>query len=94
MSGRYVDNNGQFQQQTLGFNLNLTVQRYLHDAGYLTGHAGKFLHWLDLSVEAPHLDRWTHFKGGHEDVFMNFDRTAPLSQALRAARQCAGASCP
>ncbi len=80
MSGRYVHNNGQFQQQTLGFNLNLTVQRYLHDAGYLTGHAGKFLHWLDLSVEAPHFDRWTYFKGGYENAYMNFDGTVRRSQ--------------
>ena len=49
MSGRYVHNNGQFrQQEDLGFNLDLTLQRYLHDAGYFTGHAGKFLHWLPL----------------------------------------------
>jgi arylsulfatase A-like enzyme len=80
MSGRYVHNNGQFQQQNLGFDLDLTVQRYLHDAGYLTGHAGKFLHWLDLSVEAPHFDRWTYFKGGYENVYMNFDGTVRRSQ--------------
>ena len=80
MSGRYVHNNGQLQQQTLGFDLDLTVQRYLRDAGYLTGHAGKFLHWLDLSVEAPHFDRWTYFKGGYENVYMNFDGTVRRSQ--------------
>jgi arylsulfatase A-like enzyme len=77
MSGRYVHNNGQYQQQTLGFDLDLTIQRYLHDAGYFTGHAGKFLHWLDLSVEAPHFDRWTYFKGGYENVYMNFDPHDP-----------------
>ena len=80
MSGRYVHNNGQFQQQTLGFNLDLTIQRYLHDAGFFTGHAGKFLHWLDLGVEAPHFDRWTYFKGGYENVYMNFDGTVRRSQ--------------
>ena len=80
MSGRYVHNNGQFQQQTLGFDLGLTVQRYLHDAGYFTGHAGKFLHWLDLGVEAPYFDRWTYFKGGYENVYMNFDGTVRRSQ--------------
>ena len=80
MSGRYVHNNGQYQQQTLGFDLNLTIQRYLHDAGYLTGHAGKFLHWLDLSVEAPNFDRWTYFKGGYVNVYMNFDGTVRRSQ--------------
>jgi arylsulfatase A-like enzyme len=80
MSGRYVHNNGQYQQQTLGFDLDLTIQRYLHDAGYLTGHAGKFLHWLDLGTEAPHFDRWTYFKGGYENVYMNFDGTVRRSQ--------------
>jgi arylsulfatase A-like enzyme len=80
MSGRYVHNNGQLRQLTLGFDLGLTIQRYLHDAGYLTGHAGKFLHWLDLSVEAPHFDRWTYFKGGYENVYMNFDGTVRRSQ--------------
>jgi len=64
MSGRYVHNNGQFQQQTLGFNLDLTIQRYLHDAGFFTGHAGKFLHWLDLGVEAPHFDRGPTSRAG------------------------------
>jgi len=49
-------------------------------AGYLTGHAGKFLHWLDLGVEAPHSDRWTYFKGGYENVYMNFDGTVRRSQ--------------
>jgi hypothetical protein len=49
-------------------------------AGYLTGHAGKFLHWLDLGVEAPHFDRWTYFKGGYENVYMNFDGTVRRSQ--------------
>jgi arylsulfatase A-like enzyme len=80
MSGRYVHNNGQLQQQTLGFDLDLTIQRYLHDAGFFTGHAGKFLHWLDLGVEAPHFDRWTYFKGGYDNVYMNFDGTVRRSQ--------------
>ncbi len=73
MSGRYVHNNGQIQQQNEGFDLDLTIQRYLKDAGYFTGHAGKFLHWLPLSTNAPHWDRWTYFKGGYEDVWMRFD---------------------
>ena len=62
------------------FDLGLTVQRYLHDAGNLTGHAGSFRHWLDLSVEAPHFDRWTYSKGGYENVYMNFDGTVRRSQ--------------
>ena len=80
MSGRYVHNNGQLQQQNPGFDLNLTTQRYLRDAGYFTGHSGKFLHWLPLSQVAPHWDRWTYFRGGYENVWMNFDNVTQQSQ--------------
>lgn len=74
MSGRYVHNNGQFQQQNVGVDLTLTVQRYLQQAGYLTGHAGKYIHWWELADGvAPYWDRWTYFKGGYNDVMMNFD---------------------
>lgn len=73
MSGRYVHNNRQFQHLVLGFDLNLTTQRYLHDNGYFTGHAGKFLHWLSLSQVAPYWDRWMYFKGGYDNVQMNTD---------------------
>lgn len=74
MSGRYVHNNGQFQQQNVGVDLTLTVQRYLQQAGYLTGHAGKYIHWWELADGvAPYWDRWTYFKGGYNDVWMNVD---------------------
>jgi len=39
-----------------------------------------FLHWLDLGVEAPHFGRWTYFKGGYENVYLNFDGTVRRSQ--------------
>ena len=80
MSGRYVHNNGQYHQLTLGLDQSLTTQRYLHDAGYLTGHAGKFLHWLPLADTAPYWDRWTYFQGGYNDVEMNFDGTVSQSE--------------
>ena len=35
LSGRYVHNNGQYQQENQGLNMDLTVQRYMHDAGLL-----------------------------------------------------------
>ena len=73
MSGRYIHNNGQFGQQTLGFDQDLTLQRYLQDSGYFTGHSGKYLHWWPLGEVAPYWDRWTYFKGGYVDVWMRFD---------------------
>ncbi len=75
MSGRYVHNNGQYQHLVLGFNLENTTQRYLKQAGYLTGHSGKFLHWLPLNQRAPYWDRWTYFRGGYYNVAMMLDNT-------------------
>ncbi len=79
MSGRYVHNNGQFGQQTAGFDQTLTTQRYLKQAGYYTGHAGKYLHWLPVGSRAPYFDRWMYFKGGYIDVAMNIDGTVRKS---------------
>jgi len=73
MTGRYVHNNGQINQNNVGMDNDLTLQRYLHDAGYFTGHAGKYVHWWPLSSIAPHWDRWTYFKGGYENIWINFD---------------------
>ena len=75
MSGRYVHNNGQFQQLATGFSLENTTQRYLKEAGYFTGHAGKFLHWLPLNQRAPYWDRWTYFKGGYYGVAMRMENS-------------------
>lgn len=80
MSGQYVHNNQQFGQQNQGVNLDLTLQRYLKDAGYFTGHSGKFIHWLPLSQVAPYWDRWTYFKGGYENVWMRMDNQTVQSQ--------------
>ncbi len=73
MSGRYVHNNGQINQNNVGMDNDLTLQRYLRDAGYFTGHSGKYLHWWPLGSIAPHWDRWTYFKGGYENIWINFD---------------------
>lgn len=80
LSGRYVHNNGQYGQQNEGLDLDLTIERYMKDGGYFTGHAGKFIHWLPLSERAPYWDRWTYFRGGYDDVYMNFDGTVQKSQ--------------
>ena len=49
------------------------MQHYLRDAGYFTGHSGKYLHYIGLGEDVPHWDRWTYFRGGFVDVQMNFD---------------------
>jgi arylsulfatase A-like enzyme len=87
MSGRYAHNhtvrlNGQaplLDQQT-------TVQRYLHDAGYKTAMAGKFLNGWDPAESPPHFDRsallvppddslafLSHVTDGYYNVAFNVD---------------------
>ena len=50
--------------------MDLTIQRYMHDAGYFTGHSGKYIQWWPQSTVAPHWDRWTYFKGGYYDYWV------------------------
>ena len=75
LSGQYVHNNEQFQQQRVNEQIfEKTIQKYLKQAGYFTGHAGKYLHWVEKSDPAPpYWDRWTYITGGFYDVDMNFD---------------------
>lgn len=75
MTGQYVHNNGQVDQNTDLTDQDQTIQRYLKDAGYFTGHSGKFLHYVPLMTVAPHWDRWAYYKGGYEDVPFNIDGT-------------------
>ena len=73
-SGRYAHNNRQTTQRGHGLDMDLTLQRWLHDAGYFTGHSGKYIHWWPLDQVAPHWDRWTSFHGGgYNDLRMNLD---------------------
>lgn len=74
MSGRYSHNNKQVTQSNHGLDMGLTLQRYLRDGGYFTGHSGKYLHWWKLDAVAPHWDRWTQFKGQpYFGQSLNFD---------------------
>ncbi len=73
LSGQYVHNHGVVTQLTPALNPDNTIQHYLHDAGYFTGHSGKYLHYIPLNEDVPHWDRWTYFRGGYRDVTMNFD---------------------
>ena len=73
MSGQYNHNNGQIEQNVEHLDEADTLQHYLYDAGYLTGHTGKFLHYVDTSRRGLYWDRWNYFKGGYYDVWMNRD---------------------
>ena len=75
LSGQYVHNNGQFQQLRQNEAIfEKTFQKYLQEDGYFTGHAGKYLHWLDTEDPVPpYWDRWTYISGGFYGVGSNFD---------------------
>ncbi len=73
MSGQLVHNHGVVGQEVAALNQDHTIQRYLSDAGYLTGHSGKFLHYFDLADRGPHWDRWNYFEGGYYDLVVNRD---------------------
>jgi arylsulfatase A-like enzyme len=58
-SGRYAHNHGVRENGLpVGFDHQTTIQRYLHDAGYITGVVGKFFNGWSYKVDPPHFDRW------------------------------------
>jgi arylsulfatase A-like enzyme len=65
-SGKYVHNHG-VKKQTLALTLDQskTIQRYLHDAGYKTAMAGKFLNGWDLARRPDYFDRSAVAQGGY-----------------------------
>ncbi|MCP4962078.1 MAG: sulfatase [Actinomycetia bacterium] len=75
MTGQYGHNNGQQDQSTPSMNEDESIQRYLFDAGYFTAHTGKYLHYFETDERAPNWDRWTYFRGGYYDVWVNVDGT-------------------
>jgi arylsulfatase A-like enzyme len=54
-----------------------TLQYYLHEAGYRTAIAGKFLNEWDLGVKPPFFDRWAVFRDhlNYYGVDFNVDGT-------------------
>lgn len=69
-SGRYQHNHGVDTNQDAGeLDQEATLQRWLHDAGYHTALAGKFLlHWKGV---LPYFDHFAHTNGGYEDAYFN-----------------------
>jgi arylsulfatase A-like enzyme len=66
-----------------------TVQRYLHDGGYATAFAGKFLNLWDLNVTPPNFDHWALFSpplygpGYHDAVFNVNGKIRTVSYSTR-----------
>jgi arylsulfatase A-like enzyme len=72
LTGRYNHNNGVHGNgDALKLDLDLTMERALHDAGYRTGIVGKFLNEWPLDRDPPHFDRWAVFNAGYEDTMWN-----------------------
>jgi arylsulfatase A-like enzyme len=79
-TGRYAHNHGVRGNTEAGrLDQRLTLQRYLRDAGYLTGYAGKYLNSWDLARDPPSFDRWTIFDRGYEGRTFNVDGSLRLT---------------
>ena len=62
LTGRYAHNHGiEDNQKPYRLDQDSTVQRYLHDSGYLTGFVGKYLNGWEPTRNPPHFDRWSLF---------------------------------
>ncbi len=71
-SGRYAHNHGVLQNENRGtLDLNYTLQRYLHDAGYSTAIIGKFLNYWTLQDNPPDFDRWVLRSGLYSPFSVN-----------------------
>jgi arylsulfatase A-like enzyme len=73
-TGRYAHNHGVLNNRS-GPELqqNTTLQRYLHDAGYLTGYAGKFLNGWPIDTDPAHFDHWALMRPAYENPEANVD---------------------
>jgi arylsulfatase A-like enzyme len=72
MSGQYAHNTGvRRNRDALNLDQGTTIQRYLQDAGYVTGTVGKFLNQWPLAQEPSYFDRFTITHGGYFDYRAN-----------------------
>ena len=76
-SGRYAHNHRVLTNLDPPSLLDMdgTMQRYLHDAGYRTAIAGKVLNYWKVEWDAPHFDRWATLRGEYFDTYWNLDGT-------------------
>ena len=77
LSGRYVHNH-RVLRNNLGPKLDSqsTIQKYLQDAGYRTGLAGKLLQGVDPASNPDHWDTWATSLWGYYNATFNIDGKA------------------
>lgn len=76
LSGRYVHNHGVAgQEEAADLDQSATLPKYLKDAGYATGMAGKYLNSWPLATRPPNFDRVAMVKGGYTNQYWNLDGT-------------------
>lgn len=80
-TGLYAHNHGVLTNGRHSLPHGVTLQRYLHDAGYRTAIVGKFLNGWPLDRNPPYFDRWVLTKGGtYRDPEANVDGTVRTLQ--------------
>jgi len=79
-TGLFAHNHGVRTNGSANLPQNVTMQRYLHDAGYKTAILGKYLNSWPLADEPPYFDHWALIKpDSYQDALFNIDGTvAPV----------------
>ncbi|HEV3475512.1 MAG TPA: sulfatase [Actinomycetota bacterium] len=74
MTGRYTHNHRVLDNYSaLSLDQNSTLQRYLQEAGYLTGITGKYMNAWPLYTNPPYFHRWSIFNTGYQNAKFNTD---------------------
>jgi arylsulfatase A-like enzyme len=74
LTGQYAHNHGvHTNADATDLDEADTIQRYLKDAGYLTGIAGKFLNSWPVQSNPAYFDRWSIFRSGYRKKLFNVD---------------------
>jgi arylsulfatase A-like enzyme len=73
-TGGYSHNHGVLTNSSgLDIKQNTTMQRHLHDAGYFTAYAGKFLNGWPIDTDPAHFDHWALMRPAYENPEANVD---------------------
>jgi arylsulfatase A-like enzyme len=74
LTGQYAHNHGVMTNgEGAGLEFEHTLPRYLRQAGYQTGVAGKFIQGVGPDFDPPYFDRWATFRAGYYDTVANLD---------------------